>query len=151
MITVTIHNRGRGPLIIKRARLFIDEGTLKEENVIFPELIEWKEGHENCTLSEWCRKTSEIKYPDYALKRFNERIYTKCISLRHLEEHIKFILPEEHFLEQLILKMPRKGVYRVTLVIIPEYIRILKLFKRKVECVCDYIIIPLLAEETSNV
>lgn len=117
IITSRIENIGGKTVTPYNVYLFIDEGILREKGYYeFPFLLKHEGGEYDCVLSKICQK-EKLDYPKDRLGRGFQNIHTDCIQLRHLSsESILYIAPAESFMEDVVVKLPKPGVYRAIIV-----------------------------------
>jgi len=138
--SATIENVGHKDVIVNVANIYVDEGTetpkgnkfisgkAVEEGAVFydfPFLLQHIFDGKNpkkskCVLCRRCRN-GELVYPiGHVEERFqNGDFYYTNIAMRHLtKESITYIESNQKYSEDVILQFKRKGVYRVTFVVI---------------------------------
>lgn len=118
-ISCIYENNGGSQISPKNVGLFIDQGVLNDKEKTFFEFPfvlrhETEENKDDCKLSRLCRSESNIEeYIELIVPtRFKDSFRTH-IMLRHLShESIKYIDPGEKFSEDIVIRLPEKGVYR---------------------------------------
>ncbi len=130
IITTKIINVGGSVVQPKHIYLLIDEGLQKEKRIEFPKLTEHIKGKsgvldEYCQLVKFCQDAG-VSYPNHLIADEFKDLYHDCLRLNHLSDSILYIAPGEYFSEDVVFAMPKKGVYRVIVILIPK----------NADCVC---------------
>lgn len=141
-----LSNRGRANLVVNKARIFIDEGWMGKNNDIhFPKLWVRERACPDCKLSVWCQQDVGNRYPSYVQREEIEGKYTNSVELEHFTRAIEYVTPGEKFCETKVISLSPDKFYRITLIVIPKHVRTLKIFERKVDCLCLYHVLPPIA------
>lgn len=116
IITSTVENVGGRRVTPLNVYLFIDEGLIHGGSYDFPFLLKHEGGEYDCILAKIC-KTEKLRYPKDSIPNNYQNTYAELVQLKHLSyESIIYIDPGEGFSEDVVIKLPKNGVYRVILV-----------------------------------
>ena len=148
LFSASIQNVGEKLITLAIANLYFDEGIemsmpddlykAKEGTAAtyfdFPFILEHKQnsldGRPDCVICHKCFREKKESYPQEALNGAHangERLHTHKV-LEHLsEKSIKYISPNEKFTEDILVRFPKAGAYRVTLFVGME---------GKADCMC---------------
>lgn len=117
-ITCSFENTGMKRIIPKNVYLFVDQGKEKQGVLCFPFMLRHETGENDCVLSKRCKAGGLVEFP-HELRDKDEfaNEYSHLVFLKHLSsESILFVDPGEKFSEDAVLRLPKAGVYRATVV-----------------------------------
>jgi hypothetical protein len=143
--SASIQNVGDKRIAVRFSNLYIDSGVeaplqnqpnMSATKYDFPFILEHKvnnkDGQPDCILCSKLRENTDkqyekrnLEYPEDALSKENDHnkyknIFHKNIPLKHLsDESIKYIDSKEKFSEDVVMQFLKKGVYRVTFIVLP--------------------------------
>lgn len=116
-VLARITNVGGKRFTPDNVNLYLDEGELGENQFTFPHLLRHDSGSYDCALSLW-NQSGRVVYPIELVTRAARNRFNACFKFRHLSsETILFVAPGESFEENLIIELPKAGVYRAMVVV----------------------------------
>ena len=144
MVKCILGNTGKQKLLIREAKMIIDEGTfdIESNEITYPLLWQWKKRCPDCELSVWFQSSRPNEYPGYISEAEIEGKYTSCSDLIYFVKAMEYLLPDEKFSDTKVIYLDESKFYRITFIVIPHPIRFLFFFKRKVDCLCVTAQIP---------
>jgi hypothetical protein len=114
VITSTITNIGGKCLTPRTADIFIDQGIQEEAYYDFPHLLAHQGEDDDCELCRYCKTKGKQGFPSDLVDARYKAAYRERRSLMHITEgSIQRVYPGEEFAEDVILRLPGPGAYRV--------------------------------------
>jgi hypothetical protein len=116
IVNCTVTNIGTRQIKPRHVYLIVEEGIMRHDFYEFPFILKHEKNEWDCVMSKICKQGS-WGYPRHILSNDFENIYTDMMFLNNLScNSIIFMDAGEEHIEDVILRLPKPGAYRVILI-----------------------------------
>lgn len=115
-LDVMIENLGTGNIKIKKARIFLNEGLVINNDIQFDNLRTHQKNCEDCDLLLHIQNSAHILYPDVSV---GEKVRISK-EIPALTDAIAYLYPKQIYETTMLFLLPKNTIYEATLVLVLE-------------------------------